>query len=83
MDRRVVDVVARLLAIRASLGARAFRDAVQRARLGIAVAAHVEAERRAARRSRRLRPLRSAVVIRFPLARARPAPDGDDRSDIT
>jgi hypothetical protein len=76
MNRTALVVVERLLAVRAALGPRAFKDAARRALLGIAVAAHVEAERRARRRSRR-QPVRSAVVVPFPLSRARPQDGGD------
>ena len=76
MDKKIVQVAMRLASVKEHLGRRAFRDAVARALLGIAVAAHREAERRAARGGRWPRRASTAAVIRFPLARARPRDDG-------
>jgi hypothetical protein len=75
MDDLLLRVVERLIGIRSTLGPFVYRDAARRALLGIAVAAHVEAERRAGHRCRP-----GAAVVRFPLARVRSAvpDDGDD-----
>ena len=67
MDDRLVAVVLRLLGVRQTLGEPTFHDAVGRVLQAIAATVHAETERRARGR----RPARPAVVIRFPLARAR------------
>ena len=69
MDRRLVELASRLATVRETLGIRVYRIACQRALLAIGVAVHIEAERRARRRT--ARPRSEAVVVRFPLARAR------------
>jgi hypothetical protein len=59
-----------------------FQDAADRALLGIGVAAHREAERRACVGSGRAQPTRSgsAIVVRFPLPRAVSSEDEEGRS---
>ncbi|MBM0205275.1 hypothetical protein JNW90_21180 [Micromonospora sp. STR1s_5] len=77
-DRRpdpelVAEVVLRLLRVRRRLGLAAFQEAADRALVGIGVAAHHEAERRAKKLTKRRRPPNpstSATVLRFPLPRA-------------
>ncbi|MBO1905303.1 hypothetical protein KHP60_09700 [Microvirga sp. 3-52] len=70
MDELLLRVLSRLVGIHATLGPDVYRQAGQRALLGIAAAAHVEAERRARG------PCPSGTVVKFPLARTR-------RSSIT
>jgi hypothetical protein len=68
----MVELASRLATVRETLGIRVYRIACQRALLAIGVAVHIEAERRARKRRRLARPpLSEAVVVRFPLARAR------------
>lgn len=76
MDRGIVEVAARLAAVREALGARICRAACRRALHAIAAAVHGEAERRAGRR-RRPPASRPGTVVRFPLARARANRGGD------
>lgn len=65
----VAEVVARLMRMRAELGARAFRSAVDRTLHAIAAAAHQEAERRANRPRDLQRVARRTTdnVVQFPL----------------
>ena len=74
MDERVLDLLTALAAIQRELGPAVYDDAVERARLGVGVAAHIEAERRALRHRRRRR---AGNVIACP---ASPA-IGDDGHD--
>ena len=53
MDERILDLLAALASIQRELGPAVYDDAVERARLGAAVAVHIEAERVALRHARR------------------------------
>jgi hypothetical protein len=71
MDKRILEVAARLATVRETLGARVCRAACGRALVAIAGAVQAEAERRAGpRRSPKPTPP-TDTVVRFPLARAR------------
>ncbi|MBI1691044.1 hypothetical protein ABEV34_10545 [Methylorubrum rhodesianum] len=76
MDDEVLDLLGRLASVRREMGDAVYRDALERAVIGIGVAAHIEAERRALRHAR-LRPTGNVVL----LPRRCPAdlgPGGDD-----
>jgi hypothetical protein len=75
MDELLLRVLSRLVAIHASLGPDVYRDAVRRALLGVAVAAQIEAERRAGSEHTAQG---VGTIIRFPLRRARLNPGEDD-----
>lgn len=62
----VAEVVQRLMRLRAELGKRAFRHAVDRTLHAIGAAAHHEAERRAGRNRPPSRPRGGGTVVRFP-----------------
>jgi len=69
VDPLTIRVAERLEAIRASLGREAFRNAVDRALLGIAMAALAHAEDQAEPLG--TRPRASDNLLTFPLSRAR------------
>ncbi|MCJ2082487.1 hypothetical protein [Methylobacterium sp. J-090] len=82
MDEAVLDLLERLVTVRRELGENVYQDAVERAVIGVGVAAHIEAERVALRHAR-LRPVGNVISLpaRQPLretaGQAR-APGGDN-----
>ncbi|POR42181.1 hypothetical protein [Methylobacterium sp. V23] len=52
MDEGTLDLLARLVTVRRELGEVVYQDALERAVIGVGVAAHIEAERVALRHAR-------------------------------
>lgn len=75
MDDLLIKVMARLVQVYETLGRRTFEAAVHNALLGIARAAHSEAERRAGTGSQKA----GGPVVPFPLGKAR-KPAGEARN---
>ena len=76
MDEAVLDLLERLVTVRRELGETVYQDAVERAVIGVGVAAHIEAERVALRHAR-LRP-DGGNVIRLPRRGYSLRPLGED-----